>query len=299
MEDRIARRRAERPGAALIGLVAILAITLAWWALALWPVGSVEPEWLARTRAACFGSSNGGLPGASGWILLIGEPIGMLAMLLLGWGRSLRHDLALVRASFGYRAAALGVVAAMFGVTTILGVHVARATEIARRTPDFLVDAAQRLDAAAPVMSLIDQRGRATSLADFHGRPVLVTFAYGHCTTVCPATVNELRVARRAAGRPDLPLIVITLDPWRDTPDRLPAMAEHWGLAGSDRVLSGPVADVERVLDAFGVARQRDQTTGDIAHISSVFVVDSASRLAWRLSAGAGKLPGMLRRILQ
>lgn len=299
MEDRIAPRRAERPGAALFGLVAILAISLAWWALALWPVGSVEPEWLARTRAACFGSSNGGLPGASGWILLIGEPFGMLGMLILGWGRSLRHDIALVRASVGYRAAAMGVAAAMVAVTAALGVHVVRAAEIAPRTPDVSLDAARRLDTAAPLMSLVDQRGRATSLANFRGHPLLVTFAYGHCTTVCPATVNALRAARRAARRPDVPLVVITLDPWRDTPDRLPTMAEQWGLAANDRVLSGSVADVERMLDGFGVARQRDETTGEIAHVNAVFVVDASGRLAWSLSAGAEQLPDLLRRVLE
>ena len=282
-----------------MGLVAILAISLAWWALALWPVGSVEPEWLARTRAACFDASNGGLPGVSGWILLIGEPLGMLGMLIAGWGRSLRHDLAVVRARSRYRVAAVGVVAMMFAVAATLGVHVARAAAIARRTPEVSLAVAQRLDSAAPMMSLVDQRGRATSLTDFRGHPLLVTFAYGHCTTVCPATVNALRAARREAERPDVPLVVITLDPWRDTPDRLPTLAEHWALGANDRVLSGPVPDVERVLDAFGVARQRDETTGEIAHVNAVFVVDAGGRLAWRLSAGAGELGGLLARVVE
>ena len=49
--------RAGRPGLALLTLVAIIAITAAWWALALWPVGASAPEWLARTRSACFGGN--------------------------------------------------------------------------------------------------------------------------------------------------------------------------------------------------------------------------------------------------
>src|SRR5688500_19433216 len=85
--------REERPGLALTALAAILVITAAWWALALWPAAA-EPEWLARTRAACFGSERGGLPDAGGWVLLVGEPIGMLVAPLAIGRRSPRRAIA-------------------------------------------------------------------------------------------------------------------------------------------------------------------------------------------------------------
>src|SRR3990172_488363 len=71
---------------AVAALGSLAAITAAWWALALWPVPGGVPEWLARARFVCFNAGPDGLPDASGWLLLVGEPIGMLAVLLAVWG---------------------------------------------------------------------------------------------------------------------------------------------------------------------------------------------------------------------
>ena len=51
-------------------LAAVGVITAAWWALALWPFDAGAPTWLVRTRFACFGAADNGLPHAGGnsWI---------------------------------------------------------------------------------------------------------------------------------------------------------------------------------------------------------------------------------------
>ena len=63
-------------GVALAALGVIVLVTVAWWALALYPAGAATPEWVARTRLVCFGAMPGGLPSAGGWVLLVGEPWG-------------------------------------------------------------------------------------------------------------------------------------------------------------------------------------------------------------------------------
>lgn len=295
MENRIARPRADRPGAPLIALMAILAITAAWWALALWPTGATEPEWLARTRAACFGSARGGLPDAGGWILLIGEPIGMLGVLLAVWGRLVKRDLLLIRTNRVWRVAGASIaVLALVGAAS-LSVRVTRASGFGRSGVAAPRGTPVRLDLDPPVVRLTDQRGRRTSFADFHGQRVLLAFAFGHCSTVCPVIVNDLRAARRSANRPGVPLVVITLDPWRDTPDRLPSIAEHWGLAPGDRVLSGSVAEVEHALDGLGIGRRRNETTGDIEHGGTVMILNERGRIAWRLDGGWTGVDSLLR----
>ena len=80
-----------RARAAGTALVAIVAITAAWWALALWPVGSEAPEWLLRTRQVCFGSNADTLPSAAGWLLLIGQPASMIMLLVMVWGEEVRE----------------------------------------------------------------------------------------------------------------------------------------------------------------------------------------------------------------
>ena len=74
-----------RAWVALGALGTVLAITIGWWALALWPVDAETPAWFVRTREVCFGAMASGLPNAGGWLLLVGQPLGMLLILVIGW----------------------------------------------------------------------------------------------------------------------------------------------------------------------------------------------------------------------
>ena len=299
MEDRVVRSHAlaERPSPALAALLLVLVITAAWWALALWPAGASEPEWLLRTRAACFGSTAGGLPDAGGWVLLIGEPLGMLGVLVVVWGRTLRGDVERVRAVRRWWFVTGGIAAASLIMVASLGVHAAlvwtRVRPAAARGPGVQT----RLDFLPPATALVDQHGARASLADLGGRPALLTVAFGHCATVCPTVVNDLSHARRTSGRADVQLVVLTLDPWRDTPDRLPSLGAHWELGAGDRVLSGSVANVQQVLDSLGIGRRRNEMTGDIEHASTVMLINSRGRVAWRFDGGWDRVSELLRHL--
>jgi protein SCO1/2 len=284
-----------RPGAASLALLLILVITAAWWGLALWPAGAVEPAWLIRTRAACFGSAPGGLPDAGGWILLIGEPIGMFAVLMAVWGGALREDLRWMRADRRWR-----IVMAAVGALSLVGLlatgqRVAHAAGLGVSAPVAPRGTVVQVDIDGSAFTLTDQQGRRTSLADFPGRPVLLTFAFGHCATVCPRVLHDVRIARAAAGRPEVPILVITLDPWRDTPSRLPSIARLWELDGDARVLSGPPDDVERVLNAWRIPRTRNQKTGDITHPSLVYVIGADGRIAYVVSGDPQAISAAVR----
>jgi len=296
VENRLADQRARRPGAALIALAAIIVITAAWWALALWPVGTVEPEWLARTRAACFGSARGGLPDAGGWVLLIGEPLGMLVALVMGFGGALRQDLQRLMARRAGRASMAGAALLSILVIAILAAHVGRAWAERRPIGRGAGNALTRIDERAPHARLVDQNGRSTSLDDVRGRPMLLAFAYGHCTTVCPTIVSDLRAARLKSGR-DVGLVILTLDPWRDTPERLQSLAQHWNIGPGDRVLSGEASAVARTLDELGIGRRRSETNGDIDHGTTVLLIDASGRVTWRLDGGAAALPALLGKL--
>ncbi len=280
----------ERRGAALIALYVILAITAAWWALALWPAGEVPPEWLARTRGACFGTGESGLPSAGGWVLLIGEPIGMVGLLLVIWGGALRADLQRAWRHWWGRSAILVSAAALLMGAALSGARVAAAMAVRSAAVNGVAGAGMvtRPGTPLPTLALVDQHGTRASIAAPGAARTLVTFAFGDCEAVCPTAVHDLLAVRDEAGRPDVPIVIVTLDPWRDTPDRLATIARHWGLASNDRVLSGSVAEVEALLDAVGVRRARNQRTGDITHLTTVLVVSADSRVLWR-GVGGGR----------
>ena len=88
---------------------------------------------------------------------------------------------------------------------------------------------------------------------------------------------------------------MITLDPWRDTPNRLPAIASQWGLSGDAHVLSGEVDEVERSLNAWRVPRVRNERTGDFSQPSMAYVIDAGGRIAYVVSGNAAQIEAAVK----
>lgn len=283
-----------RPGPALLALGVIVVVTVAWWALALVPVAAATtPEWLARTRLACFGAPPGGLPSAGGWVLLVGEPIGMLAILLSVWRDALWHDLRWLAARPAGRTV-LGAAAVALSWGAFAAVSVVRRATAEPFDPAAGLTSAPIVLDAIPRLVLTDQHGNAFDLARDAGGPVLLTFAYAHCADVCPTLVRDVLRARSGAQRSDITVVVVTVDPWRDVPPRLAAIAASWGLEAQDRLLSGSVTAVTATLADWGVGWSRDAATGDVAHAPVVMLLDQRAGTAVRM-AGAGRLAAMLK----
>ncbi len=285
-----------RGAVALTALAMIAVITAAWWALALWPTAADGPAWVERTRAVCFGVTGSGLPSIAGWIVLIGEPLGMLGFLLFVWGEAVNEGLRALRTSLpGRTALAVTLMLVVVGLTAT-GVRVASANETGQAFVTGGDTAAlERLDRPAPPLALVDQYGDTVRLQDFRGRRVLVVPAYGHCETVCPLIVHDAKEA--LSSDPDAVLLIVTLDPWRDTPSRLPHLAQSWQLPPGAHVLSGSVETVERLLDAWGIARSRDDRTGEILHPVSIYLIDRLGRLAYIAPSDPGRLAALLARL--
>ncbi len=282
---------------ALAALTAILAITASWWALALWPVGDAAPEWFRRTRDVCFGTRGNSLPNAGGWLLLIGQPAGMVALLFAVWGSDVRRGFALATARFTGQV----VVGAVMALTvvglagTVARVRGADAEPFSTGASSELAAALTRVNDAAPALSLIDQSGQVVTIEAFRGRPVLVSFAFAHCETMCPLTVSDVLTATRALGDHSPVVLLITLDPWRDTPSRLPSIATQWGVDDDARVLSGDPDVVERVLNAWRVPRVRNQKTGDLSHPALVYVIGANGRITYVVNGGSETIVAAVR----
>ena len=294
MENRLTRE--ER--LIIAAVVAWFAITAAWWLLALWPVANA-PAWLERTRYVCFGVNETGLPDGGGWIGLIAGPLGMLSILVAGWSRAFRSALHKRSGVLAFSPLLLGVL--MLAGGAAWRVADARAPEpIAASNSTLPPETYPRLDQPMPPLDLITQTGETLSLDGLAGRPLLVTFAYAHCATVCPVIVKQtLDAQRMLAGTPQHPaVLIVTLDPWRDTPARLPALAQSWALpAGHAWVLSGEVEKVEQVLTAWNIPRTRNESTGEVTHPSLVYVIDTNRRIAFASTGGSENLAALLRRL--
>lgn len=291
-------RERPRGGAAVWALGAIVIVTIVWWVLALWPVPAGAPEWVGRYRALCFGVRPGGGPNLAGWLLIIGEPVAMLGILVTVWGGELREGLGPIARRWGSSLgltivplAVLGLIVLARGVTE-RGGELFAVAEAPGAVSDF-----PRLDRDAPPLALVNQHGDTVRLEQFRGRPVLLTFAYGHCETVCPLTVHDVLLAERRLSRASPAVLIVTVDPWRDTPARLASIAAGWELPADAQLLSGTVSAVEATLDAWGVPRVRKTDDGEIVHSSVVTLIDRRGRIAYTVTGGAQAIEYYARRL--
>jgi len=278
-------------------LLFIIVVTVAWWGLALWPVPGETPAWLATTRTLCFGTLANGLPGPTGWLVLIGEPVAMSIALMIIAGEAVPSSL---RAAAAFRSGRFAIAASgvlVLGSLVLAGVRVAGATSAASPTRGSGDTTVEPLGTRPPELALRNQQGDRITLDRFQGKVVIVAFAYGHCTTVCPIVIHELNRAQALLTARPPAVLVVTLDPWRDTPSRLQSLADRWALGPNSHVLGGSVEETEATLDRWNVARTRDPLSGDVTHTTPVFVVGPDGHLAYRLTPDAAAIARVVREL--
>jgi protein SCO1/2 len=104
---------------------------------------------------------------------------------------------------------------------------------------------------------LVNQHGNPVSETDFADRHKLVFFGFTHCPDVCPVTLARMSVVLRLLGPAAERLypLFITVDPERDTPERL----RQYSGPFDPRItyLTGTPQQVTEVLDSWWVTRAR------------------------------------------
>lgn len=149
---------------------------------------------------------------------------------------------------------------------------------------------ALRMAQHAPKFRLTDQTGAPVELEALRGEVVLLTAVYASCPHTCPLILAQARDALDELApdeRARVRVVAVTIDPGHDTPEVLAELAGMHGLdATTWRLVTGETAEVERVLDAMDVARQRNPETGVIDHANIFLLLDPQGRVAYRLSLG-------------
>jgi len=167
-------------------------------------------------------------------------------------------------------------IAALTGVALGIGLHQAGSGS-SGKGPD------QRLDGQAiwpaglrraPDFSLPDQSGGLFSLASTRGRSVVLMFMDSHCRQECPLEGRALSAALRQVPNGQLPLVVVvSVNPWEDTPASAHRAIERFGLASFDwRWLLGSKKRLEPVWRRFRIDVRR--AAGDIEHSDALYLID-------------------------
>jgi protein SCO1 len=189
------------------------------------------------------------------------------------------------------------VIGLLAGVLLIWGVAFARPYTLRGSEID------PHLPAADITLSRAD--GSQFTLSDSHGKITLIFFGYTYCPDICPATLADMKRVKAELGQSadGVQFVFITVDPLRDTPERIHSYAigfdpDFIGLSGSED-------DLAEVWKAYFVSRQI-QDTGSAAgylvdHSTRVYLVDLDQnlRLTYAYGTAAADIAADIRYLLK
>jgi protein SCO1/2 len=131
--------------------------------------------------------------------------------------------------------------------------------------------------------NLIDHNGRPVTDAAYRGRWMLVFFGYTDCPEDCPLTLQKMATALDALGplADRIAPLFITVDPARDTPDRLAGYVANFGpriigLTGNSEQIAA-VAKAYRVY--YSPAEHEKSGVDLVGHSTLLYLMNPSGKL--------------------
>lgn len=164
-------------------------------------------------------------------------------------------------------------------VALVMGLTVYKALSRAQQmNPAVLLDAGIVLlpqSRELPALTLTDQDGQAQAVDSLTGRWTLLFFGYTFCPDICPTTLAELRQLQGLLGEEDrqrLQVLMVTVDPARDTPEQL---KQYLGFFDAGfRGLTGELENIQTLSGRVGIpfipgdTRQENYTVDHSANLA-------------------------------
>ena len=144
--------------------------------------------------------------------------------------------------------------------------------------------------AILPQFSLLDQNGSEFNRESFIGHWSLVFFGFTHCPDICPATLQQLAVARSrvlSAGKSSFPnIVLISVDPQRDTPEVMATYVSHFG----DGIIgvTGRLDELRKLTSALGIYFAKSVAENgnySVDHSTAVIIVNKRAEFHALFSA--------------
>jgi len=134
-------------------------------------------------------------------------------------------------------------------------------------------------------VKLTDQDGRPFAWSSHRGKVRLVAMFYTSCQYICPLIVDSGKAVDKqlsGAERARLGVLLLSMDPKRDTPAALMSIVRKRKLDTARWTLASPPAeDVRAVAGVLGV-RYRALADGEYNHTSALVLLDADGRVLAR-----------------
>jgi protein SCO1 len=132
-------------------------------------------------------------------------------------------------------------------------------------------------------VALTNQENNAIEFDEYRGLPTLVTMFYGSCPNVCPLlfeTMQRMENSLNARQKRHLRVLMISIDPERDTPQALAALAKaHHADLARWTLARATASDVRKIAAVLNVQYRR-LPNGDFNHSSIINLIDKDGAIA-------------------
>jgi len=133
--------------------------------------------------------------------------------------------------------------------------------------------------------SLINQNGQPVTEKTYLGRPAFIYFGFTYCPDICPLSLQTMKLALDQAGPKAAKIqpILISVDPERDTPEKLATYVTSNGFPKGLIGLTGSSEQVAAAAKAFKVGFRKADGAGNdymIDHTSILYLLDSKGKLS-------------------
>lgn len=129
----------------------------------------------------------------------------------------------------------------------------------------------------------VDQRGEAFGSDDLRGKVYVADFFFTSCPTICPKVKSQmLRLLAEFGDHPDFALVSFTIDPKRDTPERMLDYARKLGVADDApwHYIHGDKFEIYDLdQDYLSIAEENAAAPGGFDHSGYIVLVDRAGRV--------------------
>ena len=134
-------------------------------------------------------------------------------------------------------------------------------------------------------LRLTDQHGKSWDWRSKRGRPQLVAMFYSSCQYICPLIVESGKAVQRGlspAQRERLGVLLISMDPARDTPAALMKVVRERRIDDKRWSLASPQPDAVRGVAGVLDVRYRQLADGEFNHTSALILLDADGRIVAR-----------------
>ena len=130
-----------------------------------------------------------------------------------------------------------------------------------------------------------NRNGEEVSLSNLQGRIQVVSMLYTNCDYACPRILADMKRIESALSdeeREQTNFLIVSIDPERDTPDRLSSFADENNLDQENwMLLNGGSGDILELAALLGVKYQR-VSEEDFSHSNIITVLNQDGEIAYR-----------------